>query len=126
RFNTLLAVYTGSIGVLTTVASNDDAAPNGTSRVVFQAAAGTVYHIAIDGHDGAIGLCELNWRPSLRFGSPAIAGGGLQFNLFGLAGDRCLIEISSDLAAWSPWLHVTNSTGSLLIKIGRASCRERV
>ena len=30
---------------------------------------------------------------------------------------RNIFETSSDLAAWSPWLHVTNSTGSLLITV---------
>lgn len=52
-FNTLLGVYTGAAaGSLTPVASNDDENAAGgirTSRLIFEASAGTTYHIAVDG-----------------------------------------------------------------------------
>jgi len=54
-FNTLLAVYTGNgfggFGQpgLTTIASNNDFNGNTTSQVQFNAVAGTVYRIAVDG-----------------------------------------------------------------------------
>jgi len=57
-FNTLLGVYTGSmVGNLSPVASNDDIIPAGNlqSRVTFNATAGTVYRIAVDGFDAASG-----------------------------------------------------------------------
>ncbi|HEV3470650.1 MAG TPA: SBBP repeat-containing protein [Pyrinomonadaceae bacterium] len=53
-FDTLLGVYTGaSVGALAPVASNDDATlKDFASRVVFQAAAGSVYYVAVDGFRG--------------------------------------------------------------------------
>jgi hypothetical protein len=49
-FDTLLAVYTGdNVGVLTRVAQNDDDCNYGASRVSFQATAGVVYSIVLDG-----------------------------------------------------------------------------
>lgn len=65
NFDTLLAVYTGtSVDALTEVASNDDSGTSTTSSVTFTAAAGTVYHIAVDGYSGASGSVTLNWAQS--------------------------------------------------------------
>ncbi len=60
-FDTLLGVYTGNaINALTEVASNDDiSGPNQPSRVAFPAAAGTTYHIAVDGWEGKTGNITL-------------------------------------------------------------------
>jgi hypothetical protein len=65
-FDTLLAVYTGTaVGSLTTVGSNDDAdAGIVTSRLAFSAVSGTVYRIAVDGKDGAVGSCEIAINPA--------------------------------------------------------------
>jgi hypothetical protein len=68
-FDTLLAVYTGNnVTNLTLVAANDDisdcddpASGHHTSRVRFNAKAGTVYHIAVDGLEGATGDIVLKW-----------------------------------------------------------------
>jgi hypothetical protein len=50
-FDTLLAVYTGSVvASLTTVAANDDHGEGRTSRVRFRARAGITYQIAVDGY----------------------------------------------------------------------------
>jgi hypothetical protein len=59
-FDTVLAVYTGlTVSNLSLVAANDDF--NGTqSRVEFQAAAGTTYHIAVGGWAGTQGSISLN------------------------------------------------------------------
>lgn len=66
--DTLLAVYSGtSLGTLTAVASNDDADGQLTSRVTFNATAGTTYNIAVDGFDGMAGAIVL----ALRMGSDA-------------------------------------------------------
>ena len=57
-FDTLLAVYTGSpVSNLTLVTNNNDIVPGTTlqSRVTFNATAGTVYRIAVDGFNGTNG-----------------------------------------------------------------------
>src|SRR5439155_1220797 len=63
NFDTLLAVYTGdTVSGLTAKASNDDIASNNPqSRVTFSVVATTMYHIAIDGRNGASGNTTLNW-----------------------------------------------------------------
>ena len=62
EMDTLLAVYTGSgLGDLTRVASDDT---GWDSQVSFRAAAGTVYHVAVDGFAGKSGNLELAWRPA--------------------------------------------------------------
>lgn len=63
-FDTLLAVYTGSaVNGLTLVAANDDVSSSVlTSGVLFQAAAGVEYQIAVDGFDGDVGDITLNWN----------------------------------------------------------------
>lgn len=73
-FDTLLAVYTGSaVAGLTSVARNDDVVLNVIkhSRVTFNAFAGTVYRIAVDGfreNNGQVsqGGIELNINPALN------------------------------------------------------------
>ena len=56
-FDTLLAVYQGSVLTnLTTVTANDDASTNTvTSSLSFNAVAGMTYQIAVDGFDGQPG-----------------------------------------------------------------------
>ena len=60
-FDTVLAVYTGSsVGALTPVAANDNPASGGTAAAVsFQAVAGTVYRIAVDGKGATFGSVNL-------------------------------------------------------------------
>jgi manganese oxidase len=61
--DTVMAVYTGTaVGALTAVASNDDADPAAsvwTSRVTFEAGAGTTYYIAVDAWGGEAGTVVL-------------------------------------------------------------------
>ncbi len=60
-YDTLLAVYTGTaLGGLTAVAGNDDAAGRTTSRVTFNAQAGTTYQFAIGGKGAATGQTLVN------------------------------------------------------------------
>ena len=60
-FDTVLAAYTGSqLASLTPVAGNDDDGGRQTSRIAFNAAAGTDYWIAVDGKGGAGGDVVLN------------------------------------------------------------------
>ena len=63
-FDTIIAVYTGSsVGSLTRLTFNDDVQTGVivTSSVTFDATAGTVYRIAIDGWGGDQGTIKLNW-----------------------------------------------------------------
>jgi hypothetical protein len=62
NFDTVLAAYTGqTVSALTVVASNDDA-EGLQSKVTFETAAGTTYHIAVDGFNGASGHVVINWE----------------------------------------------------------------
>jgi hypothetical protein len=128
-FNTLLGIYTGnSVNALTLVASNDDIdGTNVQSRVSFSAVGLTMYHIAIDGHDGDSGNTMLNW--SLSSAAPSSLIGNfagnpdsgqtidssravLSFNLLpegmcqiAIAGQpqtRYRVERSCDLQNWMP------------------------
>jgi hypothetical protein len=59
-FDTLLGVYTGTaVGSLTAIAGNDDSGGLLTSRVTFQAVAGTTYQVAVDGYHGVTGTVQL-------------------------------------------------------------------
>lgn len=64
-FDTLLAVYIGgAVSGLNLVASNDDVSSTiRQSAVSFAASAGTVYRIAVDGYNGAVGTVVLNLNP---------------------------------------------------------------
>jgi hypothetical protein len=54
-------VYTGSaVGALVPVASDDSSGPSNTSKLTFNAVAGTTYQIAVDGSGGATGSITLN------------------------------------------------------------------
>ena len=60
-FDTIMGVYTGSsVSSLTTVASDDDSGGNYTSKVTFNAVAGTVYQIAVDGYNYGSGAASGN------------------------------------------------------------------
>ena len=61
NFDTLLGLYSGTaVNALTTRASDDDSGGNLTSRITFSAVAGTTYHIAVDGFNGASGTIQLS------------------------------------------------------------------
>ena len=63
QFDTLLAVYTGSLGInLTNVASDEDRGGFVTSEASFNAVSGVDYSIAIDGFAGASGGFLLEWQ----------------------------------------------------------------
>ena len=64
-FDTTLAVYSGaSLNSLTEVGSDDDTRADLTSKVVFDATAGTVYQVAVDGFGGDNGNLVLKLIPS--------------------------------------------------------------
>jgi hypothetical protein len=66
-FDTVLGVYTGTaVNSLTTIGTNDDVqAGTTTSKVTFQATAGTIYRIAVGGFNnnsgGDFGTFTINW-----------------------------------------------------------------
>ena len=66
QLNTVLGVYTGdAVDQLTLVAANDDALDT-QSQLVFDAAAGQTYRIAVDGYEDAVGdiMVRLGVRPA--------------------------------------------------------------
>jgi predicted dehydrogenase len=67
EFDTVLAVYNGAdVTSLVEVASNDDATgTDETSRVIFNAQAGTTYQVAVAGSGSETGSLLLNWRQDL-------------------------------------------------------------
>jgi hypothetical protein len=70
-FDTLLAVYRGTVlESLTPAASNDDAPGTASSRVSFDVQSGETLQVAVDGAAGAAGDIRLAWRLEV----PAAAG----------------------------------------------------
>jgi Calx-beta domain/Domain of unknown function (DUF4214) len=64
NYDTLLAVYTGTaFNNLNVIGKNDDVSLGSvtTSTLTFNATAGTVYRIAVDGWGGDLGNITLNW-----------------------------------------------------------------
>src|SRR5262249_11011682 len=100
-FDTLLAVYTGdSVTNLTLVAANDDdftcsdsSRAFHTSKVRFNAKAGTVYHIAVDGLEGATGDITLNWNVNLVEGLLSVLS-ILPNVTVGLPGDTLTLSVN--------------------------------
>ncbi len=104
NFDTLLAVYRGSnVASLGSnrVVADDDGGGFFTSRVVFNAVAGTEYEIAVDGFAGAVGDVVLSWtleptRPALPeiLEQPqdvlAVAGTTATFTVFAAPADVSL------------------------------------
>jgi hypothetical protein len=69
-YDTVLAVYTGpgfDFDTLVGVASNNVPGAAGGDHVLFEASAGTIYYIAVDGVGGASGTVQLN----INLGDPA-------------------------------------------------------
>ena len=117
-FDTLLGVYTGtSVDALSEVASNDDVDFENqvfTSELTLNAMPGTLYHLGVDGFDGASGTVVLHITPvSIRLQEPAfVPGDGLQMTLLSLPGQICSIRATSDWLSWTQVARVTNITGT--------------
>ena len=97
-FDTVLAVFAGnSVSNITQIAANDDAnfPVDVTSRVSVAVTNGAVYHIAVDGFQGATGAVTLSWQPSgalsagnfliAQPGVPNVPSGGIPFSAGGPA-----------------------------------------
>jgi V8-like Glu-specific endopeptidase len=107
-FDTLLAVYTGSVVTdLTLVAQNDDISTSDgiySSLVSFNASAGSIYWIAVDGYGGSGGLATLNWaRWNDNFADALI--------LTGSAGDAGGLNVSATKQTGEP-NHAGNTGGA--------------
>jgi hypothetical protein len=114
--DTLLAVYTGTqVSNLSLVAASHYAGFPPASRLTFEAAAGTVYEIAVDGFDNSQWTFQLNWRLQvpLRFTSISATPTNALITLVGTPGDHYEIQGSTNLPAWVSLFHVTNVTGTV-------------
>lgn len=111
RFDTLLAVYTGtSVSGLTLIARNDDADNANqiyTSSVQFIAAAGTTYQIAVDGYAGSQGNTVLNWSLSA---TTTVSIGGRVANQDGTSVSGLQIFLSGSQSGIS----ITDANGNYL------------
>src|ERR1043166_1349564 len=103
--DTVLAVYTGqSLTNLTSIAANhNDVGGALTSRVDYNAAAGTNYLIAVDsyGIGAGTGNLVLNWNMDCKLGIAPLTTGEMQINLTGVQWQRYTLLGSTDLLAWS-------------------------
>jgi hypothetical protein len=117
NYDTVLAVYTGSaVNALgTAVARNDDVDPGvvTSSTVTFNATAGTVYKIAVDGWGGETGNFALNWTEAnctqattvqLNQGSYAVNEG---------AGSASVVVTRTDTTAAATVNYSTSDTAGL-------------
>jgi len=120
-FDTVLAVYTGtSLGALTPVASNDDAASDNLecsyldSAVTFTATAGTTYRIAVDGVAGAVGRFNLHLQgrpPNDNFASaqelsssfPSFTTGGSNRFATAQSGEPQHAGVAGGASVWYSW-----------------------
>lgn len=90
-FDTVLAVYTGSaVSALTPVAANDNPANGGTAAAVsFQAVAGAVYRIAVDGKGGTSGNVSLAGNVAgVTAANDAFASAAVVRNSFAVTGSN--------------------------------------
>jgi len=108
-YDTTLAVYTGSaVNALTAVVSNDDQGTGTTSYVEFVAQGGAVYHVAIDGYQGASGNYTLEWQALLPAndnfaGATAITGTSGFRNDFNTGATAEAGEPHSGNSIWYRW-----------------------
>jgi alpha-tubulin suppressor-like RCC1 family protein len=126
-FETLLAVYTGSVVSNLTLVANDDGQGGYRtylgSHVAFTANAGVVYKIAVDGYDGASGSIVLNAQLSgvapsnnlLISSGKHLANGQFQLTVTdGITGQSYTLLASTNLVQWVP-VSVFISTNSPMV-----------
>ena len=121
-FNTLLGIYTGpTVSNLTTLASdNNSGGTSNRSVVSFTATAGTTYHIAVDGFNGASSRITLGLR--LGTGSrpqihslTRLVNGTAQFVLTGNANRTYIIEATGDFVLWTVLPSATTDAGGTVL-----------
>lgn len=113
-YDTTLAIYTGTaVNALTLVASNDDDVGGvQTSRLSFNAQAGSTYQIAVDGKNGASGLTlvRLGTTPANdAFATPVVLTGesthvtGTNAQSSREAGEPLILGFSGGTSLWYRW-----------------------
>ncbi|MHC5540843.1 hypothetical protein ACYOEI_21690, partial [Singulisphaera rosea] len=122
-FDTTLGVYTGTtLSALTTIAANDDASGVQTSAVTYNAVAGTVYQVAIDGWDGVSGNVTLKLAlapPNDSFARRATITGssatvtGSNVNATRETGEPTIVGNAGGRSAW--WTWTAPASGSVTI-----------
>jgi hypothetical protein len=105
-FDTTLGVYTNNVIVtnMIPVAGNDDDAEGAgvvTSRVGFNAAAGTTYRIAVDGFGGDTGNVTLNWNMDSQLRIVGMPDGTMQIVLSGVDSQRYTLLESTNFVTWT-------------------------
>jgi hypothetical protein len=116
-FDTLLAVYTGTVLTnLSVVATNDDVdSVDGilTSEVSFDAVAGRTYQIAVDGYDGAAGqvVLSIGWAAPRLTNPTPLPDGNFQFTVSSVPGGTNGVDATSDLLSWTNLGTVVNTYG---------------
>jgi hypothetical protein len=117
-FDTLLAIYTGSVvSSLASIAASDDAqSQTRSAAVALNAVSGTTYQIAVDGYNGDSGNVRLLIRPAtpLAFAQPTkSAGGPFQAVFAAEPGIRYLVQASTNLSNWITVATVVGQDGVL-------------
>jgi sugar lactone lactonase YvrE len=107
RFDTVLAVYTGSaVNALANVTSNDNSSGGNTrtSSVTFNATAGTTYFIAVDGNSGASASVRLNFSFASGAGTALPALRTNPSSLYATPGGAVTLTVNADRASSFQWL----------------------
>lgn len=111
-FDTVLAVYTGpGFGSLTVVTNDDDSGAGNNSQVTFNAAAGTTYHLAVDGYASAVGAIQLQINPAannafaacLPLAGPSGAASGSTRGASREAGEPVHAGVPGSNSIWFCW-----------------------
>ena len=127
-FDTLLAVYTGTIvSNLTAVAGDEDRGGFFTSQISFNAKAGTNYLLAIDGFAGGSGDIVLNWSldpTSVPF--PRILSQPLSQAVFAGQNATFSVSVSSPTTNTYQWYHACRQiAGATNVSLTISNVQER-
>lgn len=121
RFDTVLAVYTGSIAAsLNSVAANANASAGNTltSSVTFPATAGTTYYIAVDGAGGVSASLRLNFAFAAGTATALPAVRTTPSSLYATPGGGLTLTVNADRADSYQWFHngtaIPGATGATL------------
>lgn len=101
-FDTLLGVFVGeSLTTLTRVGGNNNESPQVTSsRVEFQAGAGTNYHFGVDGFLGQTGLVVLSVGPAVNLRTTNNFTANLPLHVTGVTNVTYLLQHSTNFLQW--------------------------